>query len=105
MGLKAYHARQMEEYLSESVVARRFLELKDQEVKQSRDPASIARAEAALGVAGKAAVKALVIQTAGQRKFTDGQRRSADTTVQEPASGYPNEPGIGKGWAERSERV
>ena len=105
MGLKAYHARQMEEYLSESVVARRFLELKDQEVKQIRDHASIARAEAALGVEGKAAVKALVIQTAVQRKFTDGQRLSSDTTVQEPAIGYPNEPGIVKGWAERIERV
>jgi hypothetical protein len=105
MWVKAYHARQMEDYLSESVVARRFLDLKDQEVKQIRDHASIARAEAALGAAGKAAVNALVIHTAGQRKFTNGQILSSDTTVQEPAIGYPHEPGILKGWAERIERA
>jgi hypothetical protein len=103
--VKAYHARQMEDYISESVVARRFLDLKDQEVKQIRDHASIARAEAALGAEGKAAVNALVIKTAVQRKFTDGQMLSSDTTVQEPAIGYPNEPGILKGWAERIERA
>jgi hypothetical protein len=105
MWVKAYHARQMEAYLSESVVARRFLELKDQEVKQIRDQASIARAEAALGAEGKAAVSALVIKMAVQRKLTNGQTLSSDTTVQEPAIGYPNEPGILKGGAERSERA
>jgi len=45
MWVKAYHARQMEEYLSESVVARRFLALQEPEVKQIRDHASIARAK------------------------------------------------------------
>jgi len=105
MWVKAYHARQMEEYLSESVVARRFLALQEPEVKQIRDHASIARAEAALGAAGKAAVNALLIKTAVQRQFTDGQILSSDTTVQEPAIGYPNEPGILKGWAERIART
>ncbi len=105
MWVKAYHARQMEEYISESVVARRFLALTEPEVKQIRDHASIARAEAALGAEGKAAVNALVIHTAVERKFTDGQILSSDTTVQEPAIGYPNEPGIMKGWAERIERA
>jgi hypothetical protein len=94
MWVKAYHARQMEDYLSESVVARRFLALKDPEGRQIRDHSSIARAEAALGAEGKAAVNALVIRTAAQLRFTDGQTLSADTTVQEPAIGYPNEPGI-----------
>jgi hypothetical protein len=105
MWVKAYHARQMEDYISESVVARRFLALKGGELQQIRDHSSIARAEAALGAEGKAAINALVIQTAVKLQFTNGQTLSADTTVQEPAIGYPNEPGILKGWAERSERA
>jgi hypothetical protein len=103
--LKSYHARQMEEDLSESVVARRVLALRVARVEPIRDPASIARAEAALGAAGKAAVNALVIRPAAQLQFTDGKTLSADTTVQEPALGYPNEPGILKGLAERIERA
>jgi hypothetical protein len=47
MWLKGDHARQMEEYLSESVVARRFLELPGKSVHHIRDHASLARAEAA----------------------------------------------------------
>ena len=105
MWVKAYHARQMEEYLSESVVARRFLALADGELAQIRDHARIARAAAALGAEGKAALNALVIQTAAQLQFTQGETLSADTTVQEPAIGYPHEPGILRGWAERIERA
>jgi hypothetical protein len=105
MWLKSYHARQMEEYLSESVVARRFLALQDKELEPLRDHSSIARAEAALGAEGKAAVNAVVIKTAQQLHFTDSQTLSSDTTVQEPAIGYPNEPGIVKGWAERIARA
>jgi hypothetical protein len=105
MWVKAYHARQMEDYLSESVVARRFLALQDAELKQIRDHSSIARAEAALGAEGKAAVNALVIKTAAELKFTHGKTLSSDTTVQEPAIGYPNEPGILQGLAERIERA
>jgi hypothetical protein len=105
MWVKTYHARQMEDYLSESVVARRFLALRDAELKPIRDHSSIARAEAALGAAGKGAVTALIIKTAEQLKFTNGETLSSDTTVQEPAVGYPNEPGILKGMAERIERA
>jgi len=105
MWLKGYHARQMEEYLSESVVARRFVGVASTQVEQIRDHASIARAEAALGAAGKQAVNALVLTTAEQLQFTSRATLSADTTVQEPAMGYPNEPGILKGWAERIERA
>jgi hypothetical protein len=105
MWLKSYHARQMEEYLRESVVARRFLALQDAELEPLRDHSSIARAEAALGAEGKAAVNALVIKTAQQLRFTNGKTLSADTTVQEPAIGYPNEPGILKGLAERIARA
>jgi hypothetical protein len=105
MWVKTYASRQMEDYIGESVVARRFLDLKDGELQPIRDHSSIARAEAALGAAGKAAVTALVIKTAEQLKFTDGKTLSSDTTVQEPAIGYPNEPGILKGIAQRIERA
>jgi hypothetical protein len=103
--LKSYHSRQMEEYLRESVVARRLLALQEAEWQPLRDPSSIARAEAALGAEGKAAVNAVVIKTAQPLPCTDGQTRSSDTTVQEPAMGYPNEPGSLKGRAERSARA
>lgn len=105
MWLKSYHSRQMEEYLSESVLARRFLDLQVARLQQIRDHSSIARAEAALGAAGKAAVNALVITTAQEVGFAGTELLSSDTTVQEPAIGYPNEPGILKGWAERIERA
>ena len=77
----------MEEYLSESVGARRFLALQDAELEPLRAHASIARAEAALGAEGKAAVNAVVLKTAQQWQFTDGKILSSDTTVQEPALG------------------
>lgn len=105
MWFKTYSSRQMEEYISESVVARRFLDLPDGVLAQVRDHSAIARAEAALGAEGKAAVNVLVLKTAEQLAFTDRKTLSADTTVQEPAIGYPNEPGILKGWAERLERA
>jgi hypothetical protein len=105
MWLKSYHARQMEEYLSESVVARRFLDLQVDQVQQIRDHSSIARAEAALGAEGKAAVNALILKTAEQLQFATRGTLSSDTTVQEPAMGYPHEPGILKGLAERIERA
>jgi len=105
MWLETLHARQMEKYLSESVVARRFLELAEQQTMHIRDHASIARAEAALGAQGKAEVNTLIIKTAQELGFTNGQILSSDTTVQEPALGYPTEPGILKGWGERIERA
>ena len=105
MWFKTYSSRHMEEYISESVVARRFLDLPDGALAQVRDHSAIARAEAALGAEGKAAVNVLVLKTAEQLAFTDRQTLSADTTVQEPAIGYPNEPGILRGWAERIERA
>jgi hypothetical protein len=105
MWLESLHSRQMEKYISESVVARRFLDLTTEQMMHIRDHASIARAEAALGVEGKAAVNGLILKTAEQLGFTDGKILSADTTVQEPLIGYPNEPGILKGMTERIERA
>jgi len=63
MWVKAYHARQMEDYLSESVVARRFLDLPHPQMMHVRDHSNIARAEAALAGAGRAAINALIIRT------------------------------------------
>ncbi|MCI0423693.1 MAG: hypothetical protein L0312_31490, partial [Acidobacteria bacterium] len=74
-------------------------------LRQIRDHASIDRAEAALGAEGKAAVNALVIKTAQKLNFSDNKLLSSDTTVQEPAIGYPNEPGILKGLADRIKRA
>ena len=106
MWVKAYHSRQMEEYIMESVVARRFLGLEGvTELRPIRDHSSIARAEEALGAEGRAEINALVIETARKCGYTDGRILSSDTTVQEPAIGYPNEPGILKGMAERIERA
>ncbi len=104
MWLESLHSRQMEKHLGESVVARRFLDLTEQQLMHVRDHSSIARAEAALGAVGKAEVNALIIKTAAEMGFTNGQILSSDTTVQEPQIGYPNEPGILKGLAERIER-
>jgi hypothetical protein len=101
MWLEGLHARQMEKYISESVVARCFLELTHEPQLHLRDHANLARADAALGAAGKAAVNALILHQAEELQFTNGKVLSSDTTVQEPALGYPNEPGILKGWAER----
>ncbi len=58
----------------------------------------VSRAEAALGAEGKAEVNALIIKVAQEFGCCGGARfSSADTTVQEPLIGYPNEPGILKG--------
>lgn len=104
MWLESLNDRQMEKYISESVVARRFLDLDAEQRMQIRDHSNIARAEAALGAAGKEEVNALILRTARDLNFTNGEVLSSDTTVQEPQIGYPNEPGILKGWAERLAR-
>ncbi len=101
MWIESLDARQMEKYLSESVVARRFLDLTHQQMMHVRDHSNIARAEAALGAEGKVEVNELVITTAKHIGLISGEILSSDTTVQEPAIGYPHEPGILKGLAER----
>ncbi len=105
MWVETLHSRQMEKFISESVVARRFLDLTEQEMMHIRDHASIGRAEQGLGAEGRAEVNALIIKTAQEVGFTNGEILSSDTTVQEPAIGYPSEPAILKGWAERIERL
>jgi hypothetical protein len=103
--VKTLHSRQMEEYVSESVVARRFCSLSRQQEMAVRDHANIARAVAALGDEGLAEVNSLVIATAQRFGFTGPQILSSDTTVQEPRISYPHEPGIVKGLAQRCHRA
>jgi hypothetical protein len=103
--VKSYQSRQMEEYVSGDVVARRFCGLNQQTALHVRDHSNIARAMGALGAEGIAAVNQLIIKQACALGFTGPELLSSDTTVQEPKLGYPHEPGILKGLAQRCARA
>ena len=105
MSVKALSARQMEEYISENVVARVFLGRVENLRPHLRDHASIARAQAALGTAGWQQVNHLVVTEAVRLGFGKPQILSSDTTVQEPQIGYPHEAGILRGIAQRVYRA
>ena len=105
MLIKGFDSRQMEAYLAENVVARVFIG-RHREVKaQIRDHSHIARAYAALGKEGIDAVNTLTIREAHHFGFVDEGSLSADTTAQELPIGYPNEPGILRGLAQRCGRA
>lgn len=99
MSVKSFSSRQMEEYISENVVARLFLGLEDQLLPHIRDHSNIARAQAGLGVLGWEEVNHLVVRESVRLGFGHPQILSSDTTVQEPQLGYPNEPAILRGVA------
>jgi hypothetical protein len=105
MVVKNLHARDMEAYLAENVVARVFLGRQNDPRPQIRDHSNIARAYAALGKDGIEEVNALMLHVARDCGFADVSRLSADTTAQELPIGYPNEPGILRGWAQRCGRA
>ncbi len=105
MAVKALSARQMEEYSSENVVARVFLDRAENLLPHLRDHASIARAQAALGAAGWQEVNHLVVTESVRLGFGKSQLLSSDTTVQEPQIGYPHEAGILRGIAQRVYRA
>jgi hypothetical protein len=105
MLIKHFDSRQMEAYLAENVVARVFIGRRRDGQAQIRDHSNIARAYAALGKAGIDEVTHLVIQEAHRFGFVDEGVISADTTAQELAIGYPNEPGILRGLAQRCGRA
>jgi len=105
MCVKNLHARAMEAYLAENVVARVFIGRQDEPLPQIRDHSNIARAYAALGKAGVEEVNALVLHVARDYGFADPQTLSSDTTAQELPIGYPNEPGILRGLAQRCGRA
>jgi hypothetical protein len=105
MLIKHFDSRQMEAYLAENVVARVFIGRQREVQAQIRDHSNIARAYAALGQAGIDEVTHLVIQEAHRFGFVDAGVLSSDTTAQELAIGYPNEPGILRGLAQRCGRA
>src|SRR5512132_2584276 len=105
MLIKGVDSRQMEAYVAENVVARLFIGRQHETKAQIRDHSNIARAYAALGKAGLDEVNHLVIKEAHGFGFVDAGVLSADTTAQELPIGYPNEPGILRGLAQRCGRA
>jgi len=105
MLIKQFDSRQMEAYLAENAVARVFIGRHHDIEAQIRDHSNIARAYAALGKAGIEEVTHLVIKQAHGFGFVDEGVVSADTTAQELPIGYPNEPGILRGLAQRCGRA
>jgi len=105
MMIKHFHSRQMEEYMAESVVARVFIGWQEQTQFQVRDHANIARAMQALGAEAIEQINSLIINKAVEYGYGDKEILSADTTAQELPIGYPNEPGILKGVAQRCLRA
>jgi hypothetical protein len=105
MLIKGFDSRQMEAYVAEHVVARVFIGRHRDVHAQMRDHSNIARAYVALGKAGIDAVTHLVIKEAHRFGLVDEGSLSADTTAQELPIGYPNEPGILRGLAQRCGRA
>jgi hypothetical protein len=105
MLVKNLHSRDMEAYLTENVVARVFIGRQDDPRPQIRDHSNIARAYAALGKDGVEEINTLMLHVARDCGFADVSRLSADTTAQELPIGYPNEPGILRGVAQRCGRA
>jgi len=105
MLVKNLHARAMEAYLAENVVARVFIGRQADVRAQIRDHSNMARASVALGKAGIDEVNGLTLTVAKTLGVADPSILSADTTAQELPIGYPNEPGILRGVAQRCGRA
>jgi hypothetical protein len=105
MLVKKLHARAMEAYVAENVVARVFIGCQDDSRPQMRDHSNIARAYTALGKDGVEEINALMRHVAKDWGFADVHILSSDTTAQELPIGYPNEPGILRGLAQRCGRA
>ena len=105
MLVKHLKSREMEAYLAENVVARVFIGRQDAPTPQIRDHSNIARAYVALGQDGVDEINALILHVAKDSGFADVGLLSSDTTAQELPIGYPNEPGILRGVAQRCGRA
>jgi hypothetical protein len=105
MIVKGFNSRQMEAYVSENVVARVFLSRQNQVEAPIRDHANIARVYAALSQEGLEELNTLIVHEAKRHGFADANVLSSDTTMQELPIGYPNEPGILRGLAQRGLRA
>src|SRR5262249_59440252 len=101
MSVKTLDSPQMEKDLEENAVSRLFVGIEDQLWPHVRDHSNIARAQDALGVEGWQEVNELIVGRATRLGFGQPQILSSDTTVQEPAIGYPHEAGILKAVAQR----
>jgi hypothetical protein len=99
------NSRQMEETMSFHAVARDFLALPDSRKIQVRDHSTIARVLDKLGAEGLAAIGSHIAADAIRFGFEDPSVLSADTTAQQLSIGYPNEPGILQGIAQRCLRA
>jgi hypothetical protein len=105
MVVKHLNSREMEAYLAENVVARVFIGRQDDPQPQIRDHSNIARAYTALGTDGVEEINTLILHVARDGGFADVSILSSDTTAQELPIGYPNEPGILRGLAQRCGRA
>lgn len=105
MMVKGFNSRQREAYVSENVVARVFIARQDQVAAPIRDHANIARVYAALSQEGLDGLNTLIVHEAKRHGFADASILSSDTTMQELPIGYPNEPGILRGIAQRCLRA
>src|SRR5215471_11807893 len=105
MVVKHLHSRDMEAYLAENVVAWVFIGRQADPRPQIRDRSNIARAYTALGKDGVEEINTLILHVARDCGFADIRLLSSDTTAQELPIGYPNEPGILRGLAQRCGRA
>jgi hypothetical protein len=105
MLIKHFDSRQREAYLADNVVARVLIGRHRDVQAQSRDHSNIARAYAALGQAGIDEVSHLVLKEAHRFGLVDEGVMSSDTTAQALPIGYPNEPSILRGLAQRCGRA
>src|SRR5262245_44916644 len=105
MLVKHLNSREMEAYVAENVVARVFIGRQDAPSPQIRDHSNIARAYTALGKDGVEEINGLILHVAKDSGFADVRILSSDTTAQELPIGYPNEPGILRGLAQRCGRA
>jgi hypothetical protein len=105
MMVQNLNSREMEAYLAENVVGRVFIGRQDNPQPQIRDHSNIARAYTALGTDGVEEINTLILHVARDGGFADVSILSSDTTAQEFPIGYPNEPGILRGLAQRCGRA
>lgn len=105
MHVMRFNYRELEAYTSENIIGRLFVEAKEKDILQIRDHSAIARACVCIGKDGMEQLNQLIVGHATTLGFADPSVISADTTAQELHIGYPNEPGILKGIAQRCIRA
>jgi hypothetical protein len=102
---KLGNVRELERELKENAVARLFVEVERPTESWVRDHSNLDRTWRALGAEGASALAEAVVKLAVELGFAYPAEVSGDTTCQEVAIGYPNEPGILRKVAERVVRL